>query len=172
MEEQNFNTLDETNSTLSIKERRGTFLTVISILSWIASGATFITSLFTLIQGKQGVQQQIIDAENQLELIDNELLYEVLENTTQQLYLVLDNFYPIYLTNLVFAALGIYSVYLMFNLKKSGFNFYVAYAIIFPLASYYFVKDMPFAVYGLVFSLMISVVFIAMYYSNLKRMTN
>ncbi len=170
MEEQNFNTLDDNNSSLSIKEGRGTFLTVISILSWVASGATFISSFFTLIKGKQGIQEQIIETENQLEMIDNELLYDILENTTQQLYLVLDNFYPIYLTNLVFAVLGIYSVYLMFNLKKMGFNLYLAYAIIFPIVSYYFAKDMSFAVYGLVFSLLISVVFIAMYYANLKRM--
>ncbi len=172
MEEQNFNTLEEDNSTLSIKERRGTFLTVLCILSWIASGGTFITSLFSLINGKEGVQNQIIDAENQLELADNELLYGVLDASIKQLYVVLENFYPIYLSSLILGGLGIFAVYLMFNLKKAGFNLYVGYAILAPVVNYYFVKDIPYSVLGTAFALIISVVFIIMYYTNLKRMTN
>jgi hypothetical protein len=172
MEEQNYNTEEQLESIQSIKERRGSFLTVLCVLSWISAGGTFLSSITSLISGKQGIQNQIIDIEEQLDTVDNSFMYDLLEMTKKQLYLTLENFYPIYLSSFILSALGIYSVYLMFNLKKQGFNLYVTYALIAPIVSYYFVYDIPYSVYGLVFSLVLSVAFILMYRKNLNLMTN
>ena len=174
MEEENYNNLDEieNNQNQSLKERRGTFLTVLCILSWISSGGTFLSSISTLVNGKEGIQNQIIKAEEEIELADNGFLYDLLDASIKQLYLTLENFYGIYSTSLIISALGIYSVYLMFNLKRVGFNLYVFYALIGPLVSYYFVKDVPYSFYGTILVLVFSLAFILMYKSNLNRMTN
>ena len=81
MEEQNYNNEVQFETTESIKERRGTFLTMLCILSWVSAGGTFLTSISTLIQGKTGIQNQIIDSEAQLDTTDNEFLYDMLDLT-------------------------------------------------------------------------------------------
>jgi hypothetical protein len=172
MEEQTYNNEVEFESTQSLKERRGTFLTVLCILSWISSGTTFLSSISSLFSGKQGIQNQIIDIETQLDTVDNSFMYDLLEMTNKQLYLTLENFYPIYLSSFILSALGIYSVYLMYNLKNQGFNLYIAYALLVPFVNYYFVYDIPYSVYGLIFSLIVSIAFILMYRNNMNRMTN
>lgn len=163
---------EQLEPTQSLKKQRGTFLTVLCILSWVSSGGTFLSSISSLISGKQGIQNQIIDIEAQMDTVDNSFMYDMLDMTNNQLYLTLENFYPIFLSSLIISALGIYSVYLMYNLKKQGFNFYLLYALIAPVVSYYFVYDIPYSVYGLIFSLVLSTAFIFMYSKNLDIMTN
>jgi hypothetical protein len=156
---------------LSLKEQRGIFLTVLCVLSWISTGIAIISNLATLTQGKNGVQQQILDLEAQLENTEDELAYSLIETSINTLHITLENFMAINITTLILALLGAYGVYLMFNLKKTGFYLYVAYAILSPFASYYFFKDTQFIVATLVLSLVISLVFIILYGINLKRMT-
>jgi len=163
---------EQLESTQSLKEQRGTFLTVLCILTWVSSGGKFLSSISSLISGKQGVQNQIIDIEAQMDTVDNSFTYDILNMIKNQLYLTLENFYPIFLSSLILSSLGIYGVYLMYNLKKQGFNFYILYALITPVASYYFVYDIPYSIYGFVFSLVLSAAFIFMYSKNLDRMTN
>ncbi len=160
------------NDPNSMKEKRGTFLLVLCILSWISSGFSVISSLTTLVGGKKGIQDQILEMEDQLESADSEFLYSILENALIQLNATLENFFPLQLSLLVISAVGVFSVYLMFNLKKNGFGLYVLYAILSPLITFYFFRNIPESTTTLIFSLSISAVFIIMYYTNLKRMTN
>ena len=170
MEEENYNNIDEIENPQhqSLKERRGTFLTVLCILSWATSGFTFFNSLSTLFKGKKALQNEILIIEEKLEMTDNGFFYDFFQGLIDQFYIIFENFYGIYISSFLISAVGIFSIYLMFNLNKKGFYLYLVYAFLSPLVAYYFFKDSTSLITGLI----ISIVFVIMYKANLKRMTN
>ncbi|MGV6861518.1 MAG: hypothetical protein ACWA41_07085 [Putridiphycobacter sp.] len=164
--------MDTEKAPSNLKEKRGTFLLVLCILSWISSGFWTINYLSTLASGKKGVQDQILEIEDQLDSVDSELMYSILESGLFQANITLESFYASQLSLFIIYAIGILSVFLMFKLKRNGFGLYALYGILAPIIYFYFFKSLPESTSTLVFSLSISAVFIIMYYTNLKRMTN
>ncbi|HIP36219.1 MAG TPA: hypothetical protein EYG85_05140 [Crocinitomix sp.] len=162
----------EITPTPTLKEQRGSFLSVLCALTWVSTGLNAFTAIISLAGGKAKVQNTIVESEELLENTDNEIMYGVLEATIKQNYVILEVFYPFYLSTLIFAALGAYAAYLMYNLKKTGFYIYIAYSVLFSLHPYFFMNNIAYIELGVIFAFAISLLFIILYAVNLKRMTN
>ncbi len=156
---------DETN--MSLDERRGTFLKVLCILSWVWIGIQLITNLFSYLGGPEKVVEAKSITEDSLsELDDSPFMRSVVEQSLEILDKTIENFNAIYLGNIVGLLIGGLAVYMMFMLKKTGFFLYCVYVgvILFVTVNY-----LGFS--SAMLDMVISIAFIIMYAVNLKRMT-
>jgi hypothetical protein len=154
----------------SMKERRGTFLLVLCILSWIATGFGLFGVVSSFFGGESGLEQQIVMLEETT--TGFQILDTAIEGSIQTLEITLEKFQLYHIGNTLIFLTGIFSVYLMFNLKKAGYFVYIAYL----LASVFFHNmifgEMPTTIMTVVMMSFISVIFIVLYGVNLKRMTD
>jgi len=161
------NQFNESNQTL--KEKRGTFLLVLCILTWINSGLGISGVASTLSKGEDLMSLQI-------ELIEstesgNEFFDKILASSVETLVVTLENFQIYHIGSVLVFLVGILSAYLMFKLKKIGFFLYVLYCFG-GLAFYYSIfGETSSAMLTMMLTGVMSIVFIILYGVNLKRMT-
>lgn len=160
---------DETNK--SMKERRGSFLNVICILSWVWIGLMLFSTLFTYMNGTDSLEQSLIIMEEASEQANNAFVESMMGGSVEMLNNQLENFTVINLSTILFLLIGGLAVYLMFNLKRNGFFLYILYCIAGPVITVMFLGTSQPAVWGLTLDIFVSIGFIIMYAVNLKRMT-
>ena len=161
------------DSPKSMKEKRGSFLMMIIMLSWISQGMAASGTLFMLLGGRQNLVDQIelmnkVISEGR---IGNEFLTSLVDGTIGILEITIINFTQINLTNLLVLLIGSFSVLLMYRLKKIGFLLYLVYCISELYVYNYFYGELSATIISLFSTGLISLVFIIMYSVNLKRMT-
>ncbi|MFK8038866.1 MAG: hypothetical protein AB8B74_11285 [Crocinitomicaceae bacterium] len=156
---------DEGNA--SLDERRGTFLKVLCILSWIWMGLQLFSNVSAYFGGPEKLMEAKSDAEDAFGSAEGSgFMKSVLEQAMVVLDRTIENFYAIYLGNIIALLIGVLAVYLMFTLKKIGFFLYVLYAAIaIGVASYYIGAATA------LMDIIVSIAFIIMYGVNYKRMT-
>lgn len=156
---------DEEN--MSIDERRGSFLKVLCILSWVWIGMQLFSNVSAYSGGPEKLMEAKSEAEDAINTVDSGFLRTVMEQAVTVLDKTIENFYEIYLGNIIALLIGGLAVYLMFVLKKAGYFLYIIYVgITIGVGIYYL---------GLATALMdviISLAFIIMYGVNLKRMNS
>ena len=155
------------------KEKRGSFLTMITTLSWISQGMAASSALMMLLRGRDSLEEQV-GVMNELvskEMSGMPFLDNILLDTISLLEITIMNFTQINLVNLLVVATGAFGVLLMFKLKKIGFLIYLLYCCAELYAAYYFFGDLSVMVMSMAITGLISVVFIILYAVNLKRMT-
>jgi len=161
---------DFENDSQTMKEKRGTFLLVLCILSWITSGFGLLGTLATFFGGESGLEEQISTIENSPSL-GFAILDNAIEMSIQTLELTLENFQLYHIGNALIFLTGIFAVYLMFNLKKTGFYLYITYLISNIVLYGYVLGELPTSTASMAMTGVMSLVFIILYAVNLKRMT-
>ena len=156
---------DEENQ--SIDQRRGQFLKVLCILSWIWIGIQLFSSVVAYVGGPEKLMEAKSEAEDAIGAIeDTGFMKTIMQEAMIVLDKTIENFNAIHIGNILGLLIGGLAVYLMFSLKKTGYYLYILYvAIVVGVA----VNYLGFAS-GLM-DIVISIAFIIMYGVNLKRMT-
>ena len=112
----------DNDSSESMKEKRGVFLLVLCILSWISTGGTLVSTLFSYFNGTAELEKQLAQTSDVFgEETGNAMLDNMLTGAEEILYKTIENFNAIQLSTLVGLLVGVLAVYLMFQLKKSGY---------------------------------------------------
>ncbi|MBK7129394.1 MAG: hypothetical protein IPM74_07225 [Crocinitomicaceae bacterium] len=159
---------------LSLKEKRGGALKVYAILSWIYIGLTALGLLMSMATGPMSVeeleQSKVILMESwdeeTIQLIGTDLLNEMvlrLDIANEKHYLILG-------FNFAIVVLGFYGVLQMFQLKKTGYYFYLAYSALPAIVEIMHFGTGTLAIFNIIFGLLVSGIFCLLYGLQLKRM--
>ena len=161
---------DETNMTM--KERRGPFLTTLCILSWVGIGLGLMSTLFSYMKGADATAVDLAKLENMDNMgASNPLAESFLGGSLDMLRKTVENFEAINLSTMFVLLLGGLSIFMMYNLKKMGFVIYLVYCIGAPAISLYFLGDSQMLLTTVGIGIFFSIAFVIMYGVNVKRMT-
>jgi hypothetical protein len=158
-----------------MKERRGQTLKVLAILSWISMGMATVSILFALFGGPM-TPAELEESKvllvsqwssEEIEMIGKPLIEELLMRLDVQN----EMHYSLLGIQMAYLILGAFGVYLMYNLRKTGFYYYVVYSIIPIVVELGFFGTGLIAKLIVIFSLGISIVFCILYAVQLKRMS-
>jgi hypothetical protein len=157
--------------------KRSQFLTILCVLSFVMCGLKLLTSIYSVYQNSPAAMQKSIEQVRQIkpemaDQMENNMI-EMQNNT----YLKLSPYFEIIYTLLSFLA-----VLMMWNLKKNGFFLYSIVEII-PYISLFFVSSKSISipglsassassimVFGTLVMILIDLVFVYLYFRNLKEM--
>lgn len=155
--------------------RRPNFLMVICILTFIGSGWSVLSGLFSLFTA--GAMNSSFHMEHYSSMM-NELGSEdmpvffnsMLTSSMETLRVRMEHARELTVISLVLSVISLLGAILMFQLKRLGFYFYTAAQILalFPLA--YFAGFTFAVVLGIFFSGIVSLIFIVLYALNLRYM--
>lgn len=164
---------DFENDTQTMKEKRGTFLTVISALSGIFIGFTLFSTVIGYFNGKEAAQAQIDTVIEEMDTdTGNAFADNIMTETIEMLENTILHFESIQFATVIALLIGALSVYLMFQLKKMGYVLYILYTIVFSGISFYYLGSGMMVWMTQSFYLLVGIVFLILYGVNLKRMTN
>lgn len=163
--------LDQTPK--SMKEKRGSFLLVLCILSFITIGFGAISVLTNYLRGPESLIESleafdIVEEEN---VFGDGILSDVMSGSKEVIEKTIENFYEIQMYSLVCYLIGFLGVFMMFKLKKTGFALYVMYNIGLIAIQFIFLGNGPLILMSSIFGIIFSLAFIIMYAVNLNRMT-
>jgi hypothetical protein len=154
----------------TINERRGTFLLVLCVLSWIATGFGLFGVVSSFFGGEAGFEQQIAMLEESSTGV--QFLDTAIESSIQTFEITLENFQLYHIGNTFILLTGIFSVFLMFNLKKIGYYLYIVYVIASILFYNMVFSELPTSLMTIIMMSFVSLVFVILYGVNLKRMNS
>jgi len=136
-------------------KNRPELLTVLCILTFIGSGTSLLAN---------GVLYLMFDQLK--ELIEQQSVFSLMGSDVDLSFL-LDIKSGFFLSQLLIYALSLYGAVQMFQLRKIGFHLYAIAQIALLIIPKIFVPNLPFPF----FELMVSAVFVYLYYKNLHLMT-
>ncbi|MBL7897527.1 MAG: hypothetical protein JNJ99_03245, partial [Crocinitomicaceae bacterium] len=112
-----------------LKEKRGTTLMVLAILSWIWIGFTVITLVISLADGKKSPEALEEEKVRILETATPEVIEvfgeDYITSTLSILEISNEYFYTIQLLNLANIGIGFMAVFMMYKLRKKGYYLYI-----------------------------------------------
>lgn len=160
---------------VSMKERRGTTLIVLAILSWVSMGFSFLSTVPGVFTGPMSADEladtkvEILAAftPEMIEILGTDFVEEnirIIEKTNEYHYIILG-------VNLSTLILGFFGVLQMFNLRKKGYFFYLVYTVVPVFLPLILFGNGFLVMAGLVASLLIGGVFCLLYGLQLKRMS-
>lgn len=160
-----------------VKPKRSQFLTVLCVLSFIMCGIKLLTSVYNIYQNSTEAMQHSIE---QIRSINPEMADQMENNMIEMqsnMYLKLSPYFEI-----IFTLLSFIAVLMMWNFKKSGFYLYSVVEIL-PYVSLFFVStnsitipglsassSASIMVFGTIFMILMDLLFVFLYYRNLKEM--
>jgi hypothetical protein len=150
---------------------RGTFLTIICILTFIGSGWGIIRSIQSyaeadLISNVAGGAMKTVNEQMDQQEVPNfvkQLLNTVVENLSPEAIRKLS------IIHLISSLLTLTGAILMWNLKKTGFYIYIT-GIVVAVAAPVVIGELI-GILGIGFTSLVGIIFIVMYAANLKFMT-
>ena len=158
------------NDMLNVQKERPSFLTVLTIITFIVSGLMLISSLYGLFTYDE------LEAQNQMEEIivtyskmgmDTETIDSIEMLFQEQA----ENYWLFSILGLLSIILSLGGAYLMYNMKKQGFHLYIISKLIGLVPLLFLTMSFIIAIgYGFVF--IISLAFVIMYAVNLKHLKN
>lgn len=157
----------------SMKEKRGTTLQVLAILSWIFVGINTLLLLSNMAGGPMTEEELTVQKAEVLEAYDEEtleLMGDVVEDTIVILERSNEHFYAIQLSSLAIYALGFLAVFWMYQLKKKGFYLYILYTILPMVTVFVFYSGTFWVSIGIGFHAILGGLFCILYGNQLKRM--
>ena len=149
-------------------KKRPETLNVITILTFVGSGITILSQLYSFFKA-QSAYDQIVQNQDKMEQAPEFLKKLMGSDPVGLARKTLENRTPILILGIVAAVLCIYGALQMRQLKKIGFPIYVIGELLPFVVSFIFVGQMP--IFGLVFALLINGGFIIMYATQLKHMS-
>ena len=158
-----------------LKNKRGQTLKVMCILSWIWIGLMTVSLLAGLVGGPLTAEELEIEKVKVLEQITPEVIEMLGPEFVEENIMILEKsnelFYTISGLSLANFVLGFYGVYLMYNLKKKGFYYYLIYSVVPIISSLAFFGTGLMMTLGAVFLAFFSLIFCLIYGFQLKRMS-
>ena len=159
------------------RENRPRFLSVLCILTFIATGLSLLSGLYNLlITGKQSEElmrnsevvmaQSVSDMEN----MGMTGFAELLEKIQRMSVEINDNFYFVAIFGLIVTVIGLFSAMKMWKGAKVGFHIYIIYNLLSIGGVYLYVTPANIPTAFVVFNTILSGLFIFMYSRNLKWM--
>lgn len=155
--------------------QRPTLLTIVCILSFIGGlwGAIdgFRTGFTNKAQEDLEVAKAAIEESMaQMQGQGGEFAEKLMEQGISLAEKAAEHAKPIGISAFVLSLLGLYGVWLMWNLRKQGFWFYTVASIVGLVIPLYFLGFNMVAIMGLGLGAFISILFIVLYAVNLKHM--
>jgi uncharacterized membrane protein (DUF106 family) len=156
--------------------KRPTFLKVLCILSFISIGFSTISSVGSLIGGPEDkeamIEQKAEMMEATSELRENGMnaLAEIMEQIQRMSESLNDHFYAMTLVSLLIVIIGFFGVFFMWKGKRIGFHLYIVYNLVGLGNLYLFVSPSDVPTFAVIWSLLLSTVFILLYSRNLHWM--
>jgi hypothetical protein len=159
------------------KPKRPVLITVLAILSWIASAFGGIQALINLVfyeARKHNTLQQLELSKEQFEQMSNNPMADLFESSLNASIEMIEKFFFLSnATNFAVSAISALAVYWMFKLKRKGFILYSSVHLLGLIPLFYISHTiennalMNFATYVSVF---FTVLFIGLYSIHLKKM--
>jgi hypothetical protein len=135
--------------------KRPELLTILCILTFVGSGSSFIANGFLYLMFDQ--VKEIIGQQEELNFLGSEINLSFLLEIKPLFFLIQAALY----------FLSVLGAYQMFQLRKVGFHLYAVSQILLLMMPKIFIPILPFPF----FELMVSTVFIFLYYKNLQFMS-
>jgi hypothetical protein len=156
---------------------RPKFLTVLCILTFIATGMSLLTGIYNLlITGRQS-EDAMLEAKVAMTQSINEMkdlgmtgFVELLEKIQRMSVEINDNYLFVASFGLILTALGLFSAFKMWNGSKIGFHLYIIYNLVSIGGLYLYVSPANVPGVFVIFNVVLSAAFIFMYSRNLKWM--
>ncbi|NOU59383.1 hypothetical protein [Marinifilum caeruleilacunae] len=151
------------------KQRPG-LLTVLCILTFIGSGFGVLNNIMGMIMSpiKNFLDPEIF--EMALEEVDEEPIRSFMEQAIEIGQKALENIFEISLAQFLLYAASLTGAILMFQMKKAGFYIYTIAQVLLLFVPAIFVGFNLFVNMGILFSSIFTILFIALYAVNLKKM--
>ncbi|WP_421918415.1 hypothetical protein [Marinifilum sp.] len=151
------------------KQRPG-LLTVLCVLSFIGSGFGVLNNIMAMLMSpiKKFLSPEFF--EMALEEVHQEPARKIIEQALEIGQRTLENIFEISLTQFLLYAASLTGAILMFQLKKTGFYIYSIAQILLLFVPAIFVGFNLFVNIGILFASIFTILFIALYAINLKKM--
>lgn len=151
------------------KQRPG-LLTALCILTFIGSGFGVLNNIFGMIMSpvKNFLGPEFF--ENILNNVHDEYARQFVEQAIEMGQKAIENIFEISLLNCLLYAASITGASLMFQLKKNGFYIYSAAQVLLLFVAPAFIGFNLFVNIGILFGSVFTILFIALYAINLKKM--
>ena len=143
-------------------------LNVLTILTFIGSGIGFIFSIVGFFNA-QSNYDKVLQVQDKMDQMPAFMKSMMGSDPVGMARRQLDNRLPIMLLSLVGAALCLYGAIQMRKLKKTGFSMYVLGDLV-PFAVIIFTGTGGFSSFGAIFAIVITLVFLILYATQLKYM--
>lgn len=156
--------------------KRPVFLTVLCILTFVATGIGFISSIVSLIGGPQSQDEmeaanaELIQASEEMRASGLDGLADMMDKIQRMTDAFNDHFYSVGLLSIITILIGLAGALLMWTGKKLGFHLYIIYNIIGIVQIYLFVSPADIPSFVVIWNVIIASIFIFMYSRNLKWM--
>lgn len=158
-------------------KRKPTLLVVLAVLSFISIGLTLLQQVFALMSGPMSEDQlevyeaTVYESIAQLREVGMDGMVAMMEKVlAMSVYANNEVYFMNNLMTLLFAVLGGVGVYMMLQLNKMGFHFYIIYSLSPVLVLYTLFPIAAIPTIVVVVSLIIGAVFCLLYGLNLKHM--
>ncbi len=167
-------TIESIENQPSQKEPRPSFLTVLSILSFIFIGFSILFGLFGIATGPMNADQllessvQISKSADEMRSLDMESFAVMMEQIGRMTVSINNHFYVNGILSLVVMITGLIGVIKMMQGHKIGFHLYIIYSLITIGQLYIFVSPADIPSFVVIWNLVISGIFVLMYSRNLK----
>jgi hypothetical protein len=135
--------------------KRPELLTILCILTFVGSGSSFVANGFLYLMFDQ--VKEIIGQQEELSFLGSEINLSFLLEIKPVFFFIQAALY----------FLSVMGAYQMFKLRKVGFHLYAVSQILLLIIPKVFIPVLPFPF----FELVVSTVFIFLYYKNLKFMS-
>ena len=135
--------------------KRPELLTILCILTFIGSGTSFMANFLLFLMVDQ--VKDVIGQQEVFTFLGSEVDFSFILNIQPIFFLIQASMY----------AVSIYGAFLMFQLRKQGFHIYTVAQAILLIVPKIFIPVLPFPF----FELMVSIVFIFLYYKSLEFMS-
>ena len=170
------NPLQRMNETVPPAPRtRPTLLTVLCVLSFIGGGWAIISGIMTVLNPMGDVEKVQAQFEQAMEGMDelgsDNPMAGLMEGAMEAALKAAENAVPMSIANMVLAAIGLLGVWMMWNLRKTGFYLYTLASILALGVPFYFLGGGLLAMMSVGVGGFISLVFIILYGINLKHMS-
>lgn len=167
---------DQLDTEFNQEKPRPGFLTVLCVLSFIATGLSLFFGVINLFSGKQS-EEQMIDSKvaltqsiGELKKLGMDSWVDMMEKLQAMTVDVNNNFYLAAIVTLLISGLGLFAVYKMFKGFKLGFHMYIIYSLISVAGIYLYVSPAHVPSFMIIVNLIISALFVFLYSRNLHWM--
>jgi len=156
----------------SNSNQRPVFLTVLCVLSFINGGMNIVFNIPSLFMSD--FFENYVDFIKQMPEMQNDappFLAEWMNGLTEMLERLAQNFKLIVLSTILLALLSVTGVWLMWNMKKTGFLFYITAQVLWTILPLIFLGGNIITVLSVCVGGIFTIAFIILYGTQLKRMT-
>jgi hypothetical protein len=158
-----------TENWLEEPKKLPSMLNVLTILTFIANGLGFISAFYSYFSAASNYDK-VVQAQDKMDQMPDFVKNMMGPDPVGNARRMLDNRLPIMLLTLVGSLLCFYGAWQMRKLKKTGFTIYIVGDVVPFISLFLFIGASTLGGFTGIFSLIITVVFVILYATQLKYM--